>query len=83
MPIYEFRCIDCDRSFETFARPRHGDDDARCPGCGSGQLVREMSTFSAHASASDTAAVARDAIMASGSGRAGGGGCCGGGCGCH
>ena len=84
MPIYEYRCADCDRSFEAFVRPH--DDGAECPHCHSTKLTRELSTFAARTNG-DSAAVASAAIANSGTsngnGFSGGGGCCGGGCGCH
>ncbi|HXW85210.1 MAG TPA: zinc ribbon domain-containing protein [Candidatus Binataceae bacterium] len=80
MPIYEYRCSDCQSSFETLVRPGH-DDDAECPSCHSIRLTREMSVFAAHNGAADGAAAAENMIAANGTRT--GGGCCGGGCGCH
>lgn len=75
MPIYEYHCADCDRSFETIVRP--GEVERECPTCHGPNIEREMSVF-ASARGSDTAAP-----MGAGGGRAmGGGGCCGGSCGC-
>jgi putative FmdB family regulatory protein len=85
MPIYEYRCTDCDRSFEAFVRP--GDGGAECPKCHGSKLTREMSTFAARAGNGDGAAEFASAMANSGAsngnGFTGGGGCCGGGCGCH
>jgi putative FmdB family regulatory protein len=83
MPIYEYRCADCDRSFEAFVRPHDGG--AECPHCHSAKLTRELSTFAARTNGDSTAA-ASAAIANSGSSNGNGfsgGGCCGGGCGCH
>jgi putative FmdB family regulatory protein len=84
MPIYEYRCTDCDRSFEAFVRPH--DSGAECPNCHSTKLTRELSTFAARSNGDSTAAAAA-AMSASGTSNGGsfpsGGGCCGGGCGCH
>ncbi len=83
MPIYEYRCTKCDRSFEAFVRP--GDTGAQCPDCHGSKLTREMSTFAARGS-NDLAAAAVSAMANSGTSSGGGmtgGGCCGGGCGCH
>ena len=84
MPIYEYRCADCDRSFEAFVRPT--DDGAQCPNCHGSKLTRELSTFASRTNG-DGAAAAKAAIANSGAsnggGFTGGGGCCGGGCGCH
>lgn len=84
MPIYEYRCADCDRSFEAFVR--HAHDDAECPVCHGAKLTREMSTFAARAGNGDAASSVAQAIAnggSSGNGPMSGGGCCGGGCGCH
>jgi putative FmdB family regulatory protein len=84
MPIYEYRCANCDRSFEAFLRP--GDTSAQCPHCHGSKLTREMSTFAARASNGDATAAAASAMANSGTSNGGsftGGGCCGGGCGCH
>jgi len=83
MPIYEYRCTDCDHSFEAFIRPH--DSGAECPHCGSTKLTRELSTFAARSNGNG-AANAEAAIANSGTSNGGGfssGGCCGGGCGCH
>ncbi|MGA9722219.1 MAG: zinc ribbon domain-containing protein [Candidatus Binatus sp.] len=80
MPIYEYRCTDCDRSFEAFVRP--GDSRAQCPHCDGKKLTREMSTFAARASNGDGAAAVASAMANSGTSSTGGG-CCGGSCGCH
>ncbi|MDO8434619.1 MAG: zinc ribbon domain-containing protein [Candidatus Binatus sp.] len=83
MPIYEYRCVECDRSFEAFVRG--GGDEASCPECHGSHLTREMSTFAARGSNGDGASAAMSAIAGNGAsaGRMTGGGCCGGGCGCH
>jgi putative FmdB family regulatory protein len=83
MPIYEYRCTNCDRSFEAFMRP--GDASAQCPHCNSSKLTREMSTFASRASNGDSTAAAASAIANSGTsnGFTGGGGCGSGSCGCH
>ncbi len=78
MPIYEYRCADCERSFEAFVRP--GRDDAECRSCHGSKLVRELSVFAACGGSNGDASAA--AAIAS-NGRPSGGGCCGGACGCH
>ena len=60
MPIYEYRCANCDRSFEAFVRP--GDDGAQCPHCHGSKLTREMSTFAARGSNGDAAAAVASAM---------------------
>jgi len=84
MPIYEYRCTKCDRSFEVFVRP--GDGSAQCPLCHGSKLTREMSTFAARGSNGDGAAALASAMAnscAENGGSASGGCCGGGGCGCH
>jgi putative FmdB family regulatory protein len=83
MPIYEYRCANCDRSFEAFVRP--SDDSAQCPHCNGSKLTREMSTFASRASNGASAAAVASAMANSGTSNGGGmtGGCCGGSCGCH
>jgi putative FmdB family regulatory protein len=41
MPIYEYRCDPCDRSFETLIRSDR--DVARCPNCGSLDVSKQLS----------------------------------------
>jgi putative FmdB family regulatory protein len=84
MPIYEYRCANCDRSFEAFVR--NGDDSTQCPHCHNSKLTREMSTFAARSSNGDSASAVAAAMANSGTSSSGGmtgGGCCGGSCGCH
>jgi putative FmdB family regulatory protein len=84
MPIYEYRCVNCDRSFEAFVRP--GDGGARCPACHGSKLTREMSTFAARAGNGNAASAVASAMANSGTSSSGGftgGGCCGGSCGCQ
>jgi putative FmdB family regulatory protein len=83
MPIYEYRCANCNRSFEAFVRP--SDTRAQCPHCNGSKLTREMSTFASRSNGDSAAAVA-SAMANSGTSNSGGmtgGGRCGGSCGCH
>src|SRR4030088_1852084 len=75
MPIYEYRCAGCDRSFEALMRS--SDIVAQCPHCDSSTVTREMSTFAARSQNGNGAAAATQAIASSGT--RGTGGCCGGG----
>ena len=78
MPIYEYHCADCDRSFEAYVRP--GARETECPACHGGNIARELSVFAA---ARGTPGAASGGEFSGGRGATGGGGCCGGGCGCH
>lgn len=73
MPIYEYRCRACDRTFERLVDT--GAKAVACPTCASVDVARMLSLFGMKTTQ-------RFASSVSGSG---GGGCgCGrGGCGCH
>lgn len=47
MPVYEYRCLDCEKKFEvveTFAEhEEHDIDDVTCPGCGNDNVERVWS----------------------------------------
>ena len=40
MPIYEYRCCDCETTFEALVR---SSDTATCPHCGSSSLAKLLS----------------------------------------
>jgi putative FmdB family regulatory protein len=40
MPIYEYRCRDCETAFEVFVR---GDGTVTCPNCTSSSVVKLLS----------------------------------------
>ncbi|MDO8589221.1 MAG: zinc ribbon domain-containing protein [Armatimonadota bacterium] len=52
MPIYEFKCKDCDNKFELLCS-MGGGGDASCPDCGSGEVSRLLSTFFSRSVGSD------------------------------
>ncbi|HVB82723.1 MAG TPA: zinc ribbon domain-containing protein [Candidatus Binataceae bacterium] len=80
MPIYEYHCADCDRSFESFVRP--GGRETQCPGCHGENIARELSVFASGRGA-DAAGPLNGGGGGNGGGAMSGGGCCGGGCGCR
>ena len=41
MPIFEYRCGDCDREFEAFVT---AERTAECPACHGANLVKQLST---------------------------------------
>ncbi len=43
MPLIEYRCPSCRKSFEHLQRSAR--DKARCPSCGGGRLERLLSVF--------------------------------------
>jgi putative FmdB family regulatory protein len=46
MPIYEYRCESCGKSFDFLAK-RVSERPRSCPECGAGTLTKKLSTFSA------------------------------------
>ena len=46
MPMYEFKCAKCGDVFEELIRNSKDNDDAQCPGCGSHDIERVLSSFS-------------------------------------
>jgi putative FmdB family regulatory protein len=71
MPIYEYRCKQCEREFEKYV-PGAATAVA-CPSCASAEVMRKLSVFGLKT----VGAMQSSAPMSSG------GGCCGGGCACH
>ncbi len=47
MPIYEYRCDDCEHVTELLRTMNQADDKARCESCGSGKTRRVQSVFAA------------------------------------
>ncbi len=43
MPIYEYTCLACDRSFEELVLRRSDEDDGRCPKCKGKKVAKKMS----------------------------------------
>ena len=68
MPIYEYRCEDCDKPFETLVRAFR--EEVTCPGCDGASVERLLSTF------------AMSGLSSSAPSSGGGCGCGRGGCGC-
>jgi putative FmdB family regulatory protein len=77
MPIYDFRCTDCDERYDTLVR--RAEDVVTCPSCGSERSERLLSIFAGIGSGGRPAATPDYSRVA----RVprGGGGCCGGACG--
>ena len=43
MPIYEYRCTQCETQFEELLISRADEADVRCPQCGAPEITRELS----------------------------------------
>jgi putative FmdB family regulatory protein len=50
MPLYEFQCTQCDRSFEELVRAAAAITEVKCPQCGSEHVRRKLSIFASKAS---------------------------------
>jgi len=50
MPIYEYHCAKCARSFDHLARSL-SDKPKRCPECGSVKISKQLSAFAARMAA--------------------------------
>ncbi len=44
MPIYEFKCMDCDKFMELLVMNKQDEVEMVCSHCGSGNLERILST---------------------------------------
>lgn len=43
MPIFDYHCTDCGRTYEVFHKVREKAEDIVCPNCGSRQFKKQMS----------------------------------------
>ena len=53
MPLYEFKCTDCDSRFETLVRESWKTEGVKCPSCDSPKVTRLFSLFSGGAGSSE------------------------------
>jgi putative FmdB family regulatory protein len=58
MPIYEYRCKDCEKVFETFVSSISDADTVVCKKCESKNVVKQISSFSSRMSGSTSGAPA-------------------------
>ncbi len=45
MPLYEYRCQECDELFELLVRRSDEQDSVACPKCGATRVRRAISLF--------------------------------------
>lgn len=45
MPVYDYVCNDCHKSFELVLTLKEHDDQIVCPKCGSKNVAQEMAEF--------------------------------------
>lgn len=77
MPLYEYRCQKCGKTYEALARNALAPTDP-CPACGSKRVEKLFSSFSTNSSSTTSTALPP---CAGGSCGLPAQGCCGGGCG--
>lgn len=65
MPIYEFNCTTCDRSFEELVRSAEAVHEVVCPRCGSRQVRRKISLFASKSAGGSAAFAAGSAASCS------------------
>jgi len=74
MPVFDYRCTECETTYDVYHRGKEMADDIFCPKCGSKQAKKLMSA--------PMVAVGSSHHSQSGGGSCdSGGGCCGGACG--
>jgi len=50
MPIYEYRCQDCDSQLEKFLRSMFSQETITCPDCGGQHVAKALSLIGATSS---------------------------------
>jgi putative FmdB family regulatory protein len=64
MPIYEYTCRQCNEKFEHLARTMSaGDENCKCPKCGSAKTARELSVFAVRAEGAKSSSASSDMPM--------------------
>ncbi|HHH81951.1 MAG TPA: zinc ribbon domain-containing protein [Chloroflexi bacterium] len=48
MPVYEYRCCECESVFDSLRPMKDADAPIACPACSSQRTLRKMSVFAAH-----------------------------------
>jgi len=66
MPLYEYRCQDCDRTFERLVR--RGEAVVSCPHCGGERVERLFSVFARPGGSAGCASCARTTCQGCGKG---------------
>ncbi|HEX3074661.1 MAG TPA: zinc ribbon domain-containing protein, partial [Ignavibacteriales bacterium] len=50
MPIFEYQCNDCKKTFDVLHKSLSNMEEVKCPSCGSSNYKKLLSTFSASVS---------------------------------
>lgn len=46
MPVFEYRCLDCNNKFDVFHKTQNHESEIKCPKCNSGNNKKLFSSFS-------------------------------------
>lgn len=68
MPLYEYRCTECEHRFEILQRMGEGAEGLSCPECGKPRLEKQFSTFSGASGKSGSTAAASAGVCGGGAG---------------
>ncbi len=74
MPIFDYKCSDCDKTYEVYHKVREMAEDVICPDCGSSNHKRLMSVPAISFAGKSNAGSSSDSSCKPG------GSCCGGAC---
>jgi len=66
MPLYEFQCTECDRTFEELVRAAAAITEVKCPKCGSEHVRRQLSIFASKVSGGSSAVASASSCAPSG-----------------
>lgn len=65
MPLFEFECSECNKSFEDLVRNNTDTSDVMCPFCTSQKTRKKISTFAARVAGASVSTPASSGISAS------------------
>lgn len=54
MPIYSYRCRECQARFDLLVGVTSGSPELKCPGCGSRKIDKTLTSFSVRAASSES-----------------------------
>ena len=58
MPLYSYKCKDCEEEFDYLVFGKSDEEELKCPKCGSKDLERLLSTFGMGGSSSGSSGCA-------------------------
>ncbi len=76
MPVYDYRCLDCNSTYDVYHKVREVQEDILCPSCGSRNHKKLMSVTQMSMGSGSTSDFSSPSAPSCESGS-----CCGGSCG--